>query len=234
MQQTAPLTDAETRTLRALAALMILASAEYRVPGADDETIFADILRSFGRDLAPARAGLRRLDELAGGVFADLDAARAMKVAGRFRAEGGEPLAALSRTILLCYYRDDRVMISLGMEPRPPFPKGHVVEQGDWSLLDPVRRRAPFWRKARRRRENAAGDGGGVSCRGPGTAGLSCSARAPSSRAASGAGWSWSAPSGSRSSSASGRRAAAPVPGPPAACAPDRTAPRPRRCAARG
>ena len=38
---------------------------------------------------------------------------------------------------MLCYYRDDRVMVSLGLEARPPFPKGHVLEQGDWSLLRP-------------------------------------------------------------------------------------------------
>jgi len=38
------------------------------------------------------------------------------------------------------------VMLSLGQEPRPPFPKGHVVEQGDWSLLDPVRARPPMYR----------------------------------------------------------------------------------------
>jgi hypothetical protein len=63
------------------------------------------------------------------------------------RATGGPDVAALSRVVLLCYYRDDRVMRSLGQEPRPPFPKGHVVEQGDWSLLDPVKRRAPFYRK---------------------------------------------------------------------------------------
>jgi len=36
---------------------------------------------------------------------------------------------------------------SLGQEPRPPFPKGHVVEQGDWSLLDPVKARKPFYRR---------------------------------------------------------------------------------------
>ncbi|MGH7054344.1 MAG: hypothetical protein ACREFK_16060 [Stellaceae bacterium] len=30
-------------------------------------------------------------------------------------------------------------MRSLGMEPRPPYPKGFEVESGDWSLLDPVR-----------------------------------------------------------------------------------------------
>ena len=74
--------------------------------------------------------------------------ARRAEVAAAFRETGGAPLAALVRVVLLCYYRDDRVMGSLGLEPRPPFPKGHVVEQGDWSLLDPVRKRAPMFRVA--------------------------------------------------------------------------------------
>jgi hypothetical protein len=52
----------------------------------------------------------------------------------------------LTRIILQCYYRDDRVMRSLGMEPRPLFPKGFEVEQGDWSLLDPVRARPTLYR----------------------------------------------------------------------------------------
>ncbi|HYI30159.1 MAG TPA: hypothetical protein VD863_20150, partial [Bradyrhizobium sp.] len=64
-----------------------------------------------------------------------------------FREVGGPPLAALVRVVLLCYYRDDRVMRSLGQEVRAPFPKGHVVEQGDWSLLDPVRARPPMYRR---------------------------------------------------------------------------------------
>ena len=44
-------------------------------------------------------------------------------------------------------YRDDRVLRSLGMEPRPPFPKGFEVEQGDWSLLEPVKRRGKLYRE---------------------------------------------------------------------------------------
>ena len=38
-------------------------------------------------------------------------------------------------------------MESLGMEARPPFPKGYEVEQGDWSLLDPVRARPKMYRE---------------------------------------------------------------------------------------
>jgi hypothetical protein len=141
------LTDAEARDLRALAGLMIPASVPHGVPGADDALIFADILRSLERDTADAKTALKQLGLLSGGAFADLDKERRAEVAARFRQEGGAPLFALNRVVLLCYYRDDRVMRSLGQEPRSPFPKGHVVEQGDWSLLDPVRKRSPMWRR---------------------------------------------------------------------------------------
>jgi hypothetical protein len=143
------LTPDEARQLKAIAAIMIPASAEYGVPGADDPVIFADILKSVGRDLADVRTALGHLVSLAGGDFAALPNAHRAEIAARFKNEGGAPLFALNRLVLLCYYRDDRVMLSLGQEPRPPFPKGHFVEQGDWSLLEPVKRRAPFWRRPR-------------------------------------------------------------------------------------
>ena len=143
------LTDAETRDLRALAGLMIPASATHGVPGADDDLIFADILKSLERDTADAKTALQQLVTLSGGAFSNLTAERRGEVAARFKQEGGAPLFALNRVVLLCYYRDDRVMRSLGQEPRSPFPKGHVVEQGDWSLLDVVRKRRPFWRDDR-------------------------------------------------------------------------------------
>ena len=136
----------QVRDLRALAGIIIPASESYRVPGADDEKIFNDILRSLERDFDDACRALAQLAGLAGGGFADLDPARRAEVAATFRETGGAPLAALVRVVLLCYYRDDRVMRSLGQEPRAPFPKGHVVEQGDWSLLDPVRARPPIYR----------------------------------------------------------------------------------------
>ncbi len=143
------LTDAEARDLRAVVGLMIPASAAYKVPGADDEAIFADILKSLERDTADVRTALAHLAKLAGGAFADLAPDRCRDVAAVFKQEGGAPLFALNRVVLLCYYRDDRVMISLGLEPRPPFPKGHVLEQGDWSLLDAVRNRPQLWRDDR-------------------------------------------------------------------------------------
>jgi hypothetical protein len=140
------LTAEQIRDLRALAGTIIPPSATYGVPGADDERIFGDILRSLERDRDDICRALAHLASLASGAFAGLEPARSIEVAARFREAGGAPLAALVRVVLLCYYRDDRVMRSLGQEPRPPFPKGHVVEQGDWSLLDPVRARPRMYR----------------------------------------------------------------------------------------
>ena len=142
------LTASETADLRCVAAMIVPASAKYGVPGADDPVIFADILQSLGRETDGVRAALAMASRLAGGPIAGLDAVARDALAAKLRAEGGTSVAALTRAVLLCYYRDDRVMLSLGLEARPPFPKGHVLEQGDLSLLDPVRARAPFWRKA--------------------------------------------------------------------------------------
>jgi hypothetical protein len=140
------LTAEQARDLRALAGAIIPPSRDYGVPGADDELIFNDILRSLERDHDDICRALAQLAAVAGGAFADLGPERRAEVAATFREIDGAPLAALVRVVLLCYYRDDRVMRSLGQEPRPPFPKGHVVEQGDWSLLDPVRARPPMYR----------------------------------------------------------------------------------------
>ncbi len=142
-----PLNDAEIADFRCLAGMIVPPSTKYDVPGADDATIFADIAGSIGRDADQVRSALARLRTLAGGSFAALDTAPRAEVAVRLRAERDVAVAVLTRIVLLCYYRDDRVMLSLGLEPRPPFPKGHEIEQGDWSLLDPVRARPPFWRK---------------------------------------------------------------------------------------
>ena len=125
---------------------MIPASAEYGVPSAADDAIFGDILQSIGPDAGHVTAVLEALDAMSGSPFADLNPQRRDAIAAQLRETGGEALVYLTRIILQCYYRDDRVVRSLGMEPRPPFPKGFEVEQGVWSLLDPVRARPTLYR----------------------------------------------------------------------------------------
>jgi hypothetical protein len=101
-----------------------------------------------GRDTEAVRAALDHLARLAGKPLAELDPARRDAVATEFRATGGPAAATLVRVVLQCYYRDDRVLRSLGLELRAPFPLGYELEQGDWSLLDPVKAMAPSLRRA--------------------------------------------------------------------------------------
>ncbi len=145
------LSPAEIQTLTRVAAVMVPADTTLAVPSAGDPAIIADMVGSLGRDRADVSAALAALDAMAGGSFAAItDDARAEAMAIAFLAREGRPATILGRVVLQCYYRDDRVIRSLGLEPRPPFPKGHTLEQGDWSLLDGVRTRAPFWRDDRR------------------------------------------------------------------------------------
>jgi len=142
------LTQAQRDDLRTVAAMIIPASDEYKVPGADDRAIQADMLDTLGRDTELVRQALDLLARLAGKPLASLDAARRDAVAQEFRGTGGAAAATLVRVVLQCYYRDDRVLRSLGIELRAPFPKGHVLPDGDWSLLDPVKARPVSLRRA--------------------------------------------------------------------------------------
>jgi hypothetical protein len=141
-----PLSPAEARKLHRVAAIMIPPSEAFAVPGADDPAIFADIVRSLGRDTAAVRTALAAL----GNDFTDLDNAVADAATNAVLARDDKLSTALGRVVLQCYYRDDRVLEALGLEARAPFPKGHVLEQGDWSLLDAVRSRPALWRDDRR------------------------------------------------------------------------------------
>ncbi|UPK29233.1 hypothetical protein [Bradyrhizobium sp. 195] len=142
------LTPRQRDDLRTIAAMIVPASDEYKVPGADDPVIQADMLATLGRDTKLVTAALDHLARLAGQPLAGLDAARRHAVAQEFREHGGAAAATLVRVVLQCYYRDDRVLHSLGLELRAPFPKGHVLPDGDWSLLDPVRARPVSLRRA--------------------------------------------------------------------------------------
>ena len=157
-----PFTAAQADTVVAFAAALIPASAEYGVPSAGDPAIAAEILATARGAAAAVAAAVQALDATAqathGASFRDLDeAARVRQVAAALQpgqrqtehkadAAGIAGQRALASIVLQCYYRDDRVMRSLGMDARPPFPKGFEVEQGDWSLLDPVKRRGTIYR----------------------------------------------------------------------------------------
>ena len=143
------LSAAEIRDLRDIAGTMIPESPEHGVPGADDPAILDDIANSLGRDLPLVREALAAIAAKSGSAFARMDRDRREALINDYYPSGGSAAAVLGRVILGAYYRDDRVLLALKLEARPPFPTGYTLEQGDWSLLDAVRHRPPFWRDDR-------------------------------------------------------------------------------------
>lgn len=141
---TSSLSPAELDDLRAIAGAMVPASEAHGVPGADDERIFAEIVRHTKGAEETLRALIHALGAPAG-TLARLDRS---VLEARLAALGRPEVAAVYALVLMHYYRDDRVMAALGLEPRPPFPLGHPLEDADPALLDPVKARAPFWRPA--------------------------------------------------------------------------------------
>ncbi|MEZ5551317.1 MAG: hypothetical protein R3E82_10535 [Pseudomonadales bacterium] len=142
------LDSAQRELLRWIAAAIIPSSSEYGVPGADDARIFADILAT-ARPMAAAVVGALGVvadivSKYGGGKLQSMDDAAGTEVLKILRATPA--VFVLVSLVLRCYYRDDRVMRSLDMEPRAPFPDGFEVEQGNWSLLDPVRQRGRRYR----------------------------------------------------------------------------------------
>lgn len=143
------LSGAQVASLACIAGHMIPTSAEFGVPAASDPAILADIVSIVDhRDHAAVVAVLAEVDEAARGALCALAATDQAALLARLRTERPGLFAAIESVVARAYYRDPRVLASIGMEDRPPFPKGYQVDQGDWSLLDPVRQRGKIYRDA--------------------------------------------------------------------------------------
>jgi hypothetical protein len=141
-----PIPVSERAVLNRLLDLMIPASPDGALPSAGSLDLYADRSRLDDGALATLREGLRALAAQAldreGMAFVDLDEMRAMRLVDAHRIAAPEFFGIFVTQSAARYYQHDRVMIALGLEPRPPWPAGNVVTEGDWSLLDAVRERA--------------------------------------------------------------------------------------------
>ena len=136
----------EQSTLRTLAKLMI--PPNDNVPGASDETIFAVALARLEPSAALVQRAVSALDAEArrewGSDFLALDEGRQratceLHLDSDFRKE-------FQLQVVTSYYEDDRVLVAIGLRAGPAFPKGYEMAETDWSLLDPVKKRRPFYR----------------------------------------------------------------------------------------
>ncbi len=144
-----PFTDDERNLLRQVAGLIIPASNQYNIPGADDETIFGRILVLAAGAAETLKVQLEAFENLAANrhkeCFSNLD--KADKITLLKDTTNSNFLNRMIMYTAECYYADGRVLESINLKSTPPFPGGYELEQGDWSLLDPVRKRKPFYKK---------------------------------------------------------------------------------------
>jgi len=129
-------------------------SADGRLPGAGEAGLVAYIeeIQRESTDLRAAiDAGLSALSGLLGSRGAEDLAALAqpekLAVMNELATRAPAFVPGLVFHTYVAYYQHDGVVEGLGLEPRPPHPKGYELEDGDLTLLDPVRRRDPLFRR---------------------------------------------------------------------------------------
>ncbi|HKB55366.1 MAG TPA: gluconate 2-dehydrogenase subunit 3 family protein, partial [Ramlibacter sp.] len=148
----ASFTSARRETLRAVLAMLVPASPDGRMPGAAEMPQVLQRIEHLEAELPGLRGGLEMLEDEAiaryGAAFAALDGASRSTVLDEFGARHPAVLQRLALETVTCYYQQDGVIERLGMEPRPPYPKGYQVLPGDLTLLNPVTARGRIYRDA--------------------------------------------------------------------------------------
>lgn len=149
--RTAPFSEAQRATLNRLSDLMIPASPDGRMPAASSLDLYGDVGVLSTRDRLLFEEGLAQIESRAhamhGAPVTRLTDAAAMSLVDALRAEGSAFIPAFTVQTAGRYLMHETVMPLIGLPPRPHWPQGHEVEEGDWSLIDVVRLRPKFYRE---------------------------------------------------------------------------------------
>jgi hypothetical protein len=136
----------ERETLRAVLDAIIPPSADGRMPGAGALGLAAHVERGLApmAMLVPAiQQGLAALEAIAreqgAADFPSLPAAKRNDALGALAAAQPAFLGPLLFHTYANYYQQPQVILGIGLEARPPFPKGHTLAPFDERLLDRVR-----------------------------------------------------------------------------------------------
>jgi len=129
-------------------------SAERKLPGAGEIGLVGAIVDAAKQNpaLGPiVLRGIQALDELArnrrGHVFRALRPEERSALFRELAAMDEGFVPSLTFPLYVAYYQHARVLEALGMEARPPHPKGYEIEPFDPILLEPVRRRPKLYRE---------------------------------------------------------------------------------------
>lgn len=142
---------AERAALDVLMDRLIPASPDGRMPAARTLGLYDNVATMRATDRKLLGEGLAELDRRAtaahGVPFARLDAGKAQGIVDAVRKEGLAFVQTFVTQTVGRYVSHPAVMPLLGLEARPLWPTGNVVAEGDWTLLDAVRRREKIYRK---------------------------------------------------------------------------------------
>lgn len=78
--------------------------------------------------------------------FQDLDNEQQSALIADFQRKNRRAFTDFVIRVIQCYCLDASVLGALGHDPRPPFPEGYTVADGDWCLLEPVFERGQCFR----------------------------------------------------------------------------------------
>jgi hypothetical protein len=144
------LNEEQERTTGALLNLIIPPSDDGRMPGAADVGFLSYLYKE--NLVSWIREGLINIIEeshnLYNQEFSALSLSEQRQLIDRLRRRHFRFFSQLATEVMKCYYQNDHVLKAIGLEPRPPFPIGHLVEDGDFTLLEPVYERGKIYRDA--------------------------------------------------------------------------------------
>jgi hypothetical protein len=144
------LSENEQRVLTAVLDEIIPRSDDGRFPGAGEVGVAGHIAAAL-RTLPDLRSmilqGLADLEHLAYGRYGEDFAVLPRGTKLQLLNEQAFVLP-LTLHAFVGYYQSERVVTALGLEARPPHPKGYAMPPNDLTMLDAVRRRPQLYREA--------------------------------------------------------------------------------------
>ena len=135
-------TEGDKALLILLCELMIPAAKDR--PSAADPELFSDILTRLSIHESVLKPGLALLATLS---LETLAVSEQVDLINKQRETHATFFQVFESQVIQAYYANSIILESLGVNAPSPYPKGYDVQQTDWSLLDPVRSREPFYRQ---------------------------------------------------------------------------------------
>jgi len=139
-------------TLTALLDCLIPADPARGLPSAGALALAGTVRERLGDAVAMLQPGLEALDAAAAARGHDAFTSLSPEARDAVLREVADREPGLVPALVFhtysAYYAHPEVLEALGMEGRPPHPKGYALEPGDLTLLEPVRARGRIYRES--------------------------------------------------------------------------------------